>query len=392
MCHNTYQFSGGEDSSTAAETALLRERGHEVIEYTRHNHEIKDRNLLEKGLLFFETTWSRRSYGNIAAICRQHRPDVAHFQNIMPLISPSAYYACAEMDVPVVQTLHNYRSICPGALLMRQGRICEDCISGDFHHALSHRCYHKSWIQTLALARMLKHHRHRGTYSKKIHAYVALTDFARRKFIQGGLPEERIHVKPNFIEDPGFASHPGQGAIFVGRLSEEKGLRTLLSAWTQFKELPLQIVGDGPLLPELKSFAQSHGLTNVHFHGHRSSSYCLTEIKKSRFLVLPSTCYETFGRTIVEAFACGRPVIASDLGAMSELVHPHKIGLLFEAGNPEALAYQIHWMFKNPEECREMGRTARIEYEQKYTPQMNYEMLMDIYSQAIQASRDGSTS
>lgn len=382
MCHNKYQQAGGEDHSADAEIAVLRDHGNEVVVYRRDNDEIKTLTALKKALLYFATTWSKKSYEEVKRLCRSHKPDIAHFHNTLPLISPSAYYACKEEHVPVVQTLRNYRLICPCGLLMREGRICEECVSGDFHHALKHRCYHNSYIQTRAIVRMLKKHRKCETYDKMVDRYVALTEFSRKKFIQGGLPAEKISVKPNFLPDSPQANHAGDYAIYVGRLSPEKGVDVLIDAWKRLPPFPLRIAGDGPQRTRLQRLAPS----NVEFVGHVEKGEALNLILHSRFLVFPSIWYETFGRTLIEAFACGKPVIASRLGSAAEIVQDKKTGFLFEPGSPDDLAAKARPLIDNPALAVRLGQNARAEFEEKYTAEKNYEQLSGIYNSVIEKS------
>lgn len=381
VCHNSYQQPGGEDRSVAAEAALLRAHGHDVIEYSRHNDEIKDYRLLKKALLYFVTTWSRKSYREVKELCRKHRPDIAHFHNTLPLISPSAYYACKQEGVPVVQALRNYRLICPSGLLMRSGEICEDCIGGDFTPSLKHKCYRDSYIQTRAVVHMLRKHWKRGTYSQIVDMYIALTNFARDKFIEGGLPAEKIAVKPNFMLDPPQPCIGGDYAVFAGRISFGKGVHVLLKAWRQL-DFPLTVIGDGPQRRKLEEMR----IPGVNFLGYLPHGDAIELLRRARFLVFPALLYETFGRAMIEAFACGKPVIASRLGTATEIVEDGKTGLLFEPGDAEDLAAKAKTLIDNSSLAEELGRNAREEFEAKYTPERNHRELVNIYLAAIRGS------
>ena len=279
-------------------------------------------------------------------------------------------------------TLHNYRLICPGALLVRGGKVCERCVGASPWHGVLRRCYRGSALQTALVARMISRNRRAGTWNHLVDAYIALTDFCRQVFIRGGLPAEKLHVKPNFLsENPLPAESPGAGAVFVGRLSAEKGLRTLLAAWMEFPNVPLTIVGDGPDRPALQDLAAA--LPKVSFPGYAGGPEVMARIKQASFLILPSECYENFGRCIVEAYACGRSVVASRLGSMAELVTDGQTGLLFEPGNARDLAAKVKALLADPAECQRLGRAARAEFEAKYTADRNYEMLLAIYRAAI---------
>lgn len=382
VVHNYYQQPGGEDTEFAAEKALLRQKGHEVVEFVRYNAEIHEIGRLRAAI---GAVWSRDSQHTLQRLLRATRPEVVHFHNTFLLISPAAYYVCQEEGIPVVQTLQNYRLLCPGATFLRDGRVCEDCVGKTIPWpGVLHGCWRDSRVQTSVVATMLAFHRLLGTWQKRVDVYVALTEFARQKFIEGGLPAEKIVIKPNFIyPDPGPGDGSGNYVLLVGRISQEKGIRTLVRAWRKLKEVPLKVAGDGSLVEEVQG-ANSEGLEIL---GWRSHDEVLALIKGARFLVLPSEWYEGFPLTIAEAFACGVPVIASRLGAMAEIVEDGHTGLHFEPGNPEDLAAKVEWAWTHPNEMRAMGREARQEYEQKYSAEQNYQQLIEIYQRAMDSAK-----
>jgi len=393
--HNLYHQAGGEDESVRCECAMLTRAGHRVIEFGRDNHEIDSYNFIRKASLGPRTVWAWDSCEQIRALLHAERPDIAHFDNTFPLISPATYYECRAAGVPVVQTLRNYRLLCPSACFQRDGHVCEDCLGHNPWRGVLHRCYHNSRAATGAIALMLSVHRWLGTWDKAVDCYIALTEFARAKFIQAGLPAEKIVVKPNFVDhDPLSLPQPAGSignqkyadgyALFVGRLSAEKGVATLLSAWQQLGQgIPLRIIGDGPLRAQLEESARQQCLSNVIFEGRRNSDETLAAMRGCRFLVFPSEWYETFGRVAAEAFSCGVPVIASRLGAMEEIVTDGTTGLHFTPGDAGDLATKVNWALSFPEEMAAMGRSARAEYEAKYTPERNYGMLMEIYERTL---------
>jgi glycosyltransferase involved in cell wall biosynthesis len=390
LVHNQYQRPGGEDQVFMAEGALLEAKGHEVLRYTAHNDQVQEMAPLA---LAGKTVWNRAGCGDLRSLVRRERPDVAHFHNTFPLISPAAYYAVRKERVPVVQTLHNYRLLCPGGLLMREGRVCEDCVGRAVAwRGAARGCYRESRAASGVTTAMLAAHSLLGTWSKAVDVYIALTEFGRRKFIEGRLPAQKIVVKPNFVEsnikpteEDGheLSERRGDYALFVGRLSAEKGLRTLLEAWRRVSHVPLKIVGDGPLMSEVRAAVQTvAGAGRVELLGQQGRAEVLSLMRGARFVVVPSEWYETFGLTIIEAFACGVPVIASRLGAMLELVEDGRTGLHFAPGDAADLAGKIEWAWENAPEMKRMGREARREYETKYTAARNYEMLMSIYERA----------
>jgi len=376
--HNHYRQTGGEDRVFASETALLEQHGHTVLRHEDNNERISPAAIGTAR----DAVWSRRSFRRLESLAQTNAIDVAHFHNTFPLISPSAYYAVRRAGVPVVQTLHNFRLICAGATLSRNGSACESCIE---HRSvlpgIAHACYRNSRPATAALSTMLAVHRLVGTYQRQVDTYIALSSFARRKFVAGGLPGDRVVVKPNFVSpDPGVGQGRGGYALFVGRLSEEKGLKTLATAWRTATAIPLRVVGDGPL----SDTAWPEGVTLL---GVQPQEQVMALMQNATILILPSTCYENAPLTIVEAFACGLPVIASDIGSLPEFVRHRHTGLLFSSGDPQDLARQVRWAFEHPEELRAMRVNARREYEEKYTAERNYKMLMTIYEMAIENSQ-----
>jgi len=382
ISHNRYQQPGGEDAVFEAEKALLEQMGHEVIPFVEDNARLNGMNPLQAAL---NAIWSREAQEKIRRLIWERKPKVAHFHNTFLMISPAAYYACKEAGVPVVQTLHNYRLICPGALLMRGGQVCEDCVGRAVPlPGVVHGCWRGSRAQTAVVAAMLTVHRAAKTWTQQVDCYITLTEFARRKFIEGGLPAEKIVVKPNFVDpDPGVGRHEGGYALFVGRLSPEKGVRTLLRAWRLLKGVSLKLVGDGPLRAEVEAFVKREGLKGVEALGRRPREEVFELMREARVLVFPSEWYEGFPMTIAEAFACGLPVIASRLGAMAEIVKDGRTGLHFHPGDPEDLTAKVEWAWQHPKEMQEMGRQARREFEQKYTAERNYERLMEIYGRVV---------
>ena len=385
LLHNNYQQPGGEDAVFEAEKVLLDRMGHEIIPFVEDNARLNGMSALKAAR---NTIWSREAQGKLRQLIRETRPDVAHFHNTFLMISPAAYYACKEAGVPVVQTLHNYRLICPGALLMREGRVCEDCVGRAIPWSgVVHGCWRSSRVGTAVVAAMLTAHRLMKTWQEQVDVYVSLTEFARQKFIEGGLPAEKIVVKPNFVApDPGEGAHEGDYALFVGRLSPEKGVRTLLRAWQWLRGVPLKVVGNGPLMEEVQGLVRREGLEEVEVLGRRPREEVFQLMREARVLLFPSEGYEGFPMTIAEAFACGLPVVASRLGAMAEIVEDQRTGLLFRPGDPENLAEKVEWAWGHPKELAEIGREARREYEQKYTAEKNYEILMEIYERARAAA------
>ncbi|HSL01099.1 MAG TPA: glycosyltransferase [Rubrobacteraceae bacterium] len=380
LIHNHYQQPGGEDQVFAAEAALLEAHGHQVLLHTVHNDEVANTNPVA---LAGSTIWNRSSYRELRSLIRRERPHVTHFHNTLPLISPAGYYAAKAEGVPVVQTLHNYRLLCPNALFFRDGHVCEDCQGKSVPWpSVLHACYRGSRPASAAVAAMLTTHRGLRTWRDQVDVYVATTEFAREKFVQGGLPPEKVVVKPNFLHtDPRQGEGRGDYALFVGRLSHEKGVGTLLSAWKRLgARMPLKIVGDGPLAEEV-GYA-TEGLYGLEWLGRQPQERVLALMKEASVLVFPSTCYENFPVTLLEAFAAGLPVIASNLGGMSSLVVHGRTGLHFRPGDPEDLSAKVEWALAHPTRLADMRSEARAEFEAKYTAERNYVALKEIYETA----------
>lgn len=384
LCHNIYQQPGGEDGVFNDERWLLESRGHEVLCYTLHNDAIDSMPRLRVAR---KTFYNQESYAAVAALIEQHRPAVVHCHNIFPLISPSVYQAARERGVAVVQTLHNYRLLCPKAVLMRDGQVCEDCLLRRFAlPAVVHGCYRGSRLGSAVVAGMTAWHRHCGTWHDQVDRYIALTEFAREKFIAGGLPAEKLAVKPNFVHpDPGQGVGQGNFAVFVGRLAVEKGIDCLLEAWSQHEPpLPLKIIGDGPLADRVQAAAAE--VPQIEWLGRLPPARVCEIVGDARMLIMPSTWYETFGRTITEAFSKGTPVVASRLGAMQELVKDGRTGLLFSPGDAADLAAKVRRLAADNKLHEAMRNAARQQFEQHYTAERNYSQLIAIYEQALQAA------
>ncbi len=387
ILHTYYQHTGGEDTVFHSECALLSSRGHEVITYTTSNQLLQRMNPFT---ISRNALWNPHIYRELLAWFRENRPDVAHFHNIFPLLSPSAYEAAFQAGIPIVQTLHNYRLICPQGQLLRKGRICELCVGRSFPiYGVMYGCY-RNRLATLVKSLHILQQRRAGHWERAIQVFIALSEFSRQKFIQGGLPAEKVAVKPNFVHpDPGEGEHAGDYALFVGRLSPEKGITVLLDAWKRLPPtIPLKIVGDGPLAEAVRQAVAK--LPHVEWVGHAPRETVLALMKQARLLVFPSICYENMSLSIVEAFATGLPVLASNHGSMTSLVRHGNTGWLFPPGDAQALSESVKELMNAPARLQAIGRQARAEYLQHYTAQRNYEQLMDIYQRAIR-ERQGET-
>lgn len=382
VVHNGYQQRGGEDSVVDSEIDMLRTHGHQVQVYRRHNDDI---NGMSRPQLLADTLWSRRTIDDITALVREQAPDVIHVHNTLPLVSPSVFWAAHRLSIPIVQTMHNFRVACLDATFLRNGQVCEDCLGKVPWRGVVRACYRGSATQSAVMATMLMAHRAAGTYRHKVTRYIALNEFCKRKLVAAGLPAERISVKPNFLEwrDPP-AEGERRGGLYVGRLSTEKGILVLLKALAAYAAADVRVVGTGPFSADVQAQVGERAL------GFRPLAEVLGLMASAAYLVLPSVCYEGFPRTIVEAYACGLPVIASRLGSMAELVDEGETGLLFNPDDPADLATKLAWADAHPADMRKMGQMARQRYEQRFTSDINHLELVHIYEQAI--AEDGRNS
>jgi len=387
VIHNRYRQPGGEDAVVRAEVALLGQRGHRVTEYSRDNSVIDGFSALRKATTALGATWNQKTYIELRELIRRERPTVAHCHNLVPLISPAAYYACRDEGVPVVQTVHNFRLICPAGTMFREGRPCEDC-AGGLRHGAAHGCYRNSRAQTAAAALMLLAHRAVGTFEHVIGAYCAPSVFCAERVAGRGIPREKITVRPNFLlSDPGARTTAEGFVLFVGRVCEEKGVRQLLTAWRQLSQVPLVIVGDGPLRQDAQRIAPS----NVKFTGALPAVETMRWIKAARFLVFPSVVYETFGMAVLEAAACGVATVGARLGAIPELVQEGRTGLLFDPHDIDELVAKMEWAWSHSIRMNEMGAAARQRYLQLFTADKTYDSLLRLYGSVTPACRANMT-
>ena len=364
FAHCRYQQTGGEDMAVDAEMAALRHAGHDVSILERDNETIS--TLWDK----LTVAWSLPGTETLRADLRDEiaaqAPDVIHAHNLFPLITPSLYDAARDLNMPVVQTLHNYRNICASALLMRGGRICEDCIGGSPYQAVMHRCYRDSMAGSFALARMIDSHRKRGTWSRSVDRFIALSNFSKSRFVAAGFPADRIVVKPN---SPGalFAAEPEpaerSGALYVGRLSPEKGIAELLRLWSA--DWPqLRVIGEGPDAPALQAAVRDGRAIAL---GPLPPEDIAVEMQRAAVCIIPSRCYENFPMVLAEAFASGLPVLASNIGALGELVEEDHTGARFDPFDPQSMTGIIAAAFADPDRLRRWGAAARKHYEQHLT-------------------------
>ncbi len=379
MVHNYYQERGGEDLSFEAERRALEYAGVTVHTYVDTNHRVDAIGGMRTAL---RCIWSLEAQRDVRQIIREIRPQLMHVQNSFPLISPSIYYAARAENVPIIQSIRNYRLLCPNALFYRDNQVCEDCMGRRFAWpGVVHACYRGSRAGSAAIAAMQTLHGGLGSWNQKVDHFIALSEFGRQKMIEGGLPAEKISVKPNFVfPDPGPSDEEREFILFVGRLSDEKGVATMLKAWEAIHDkVPLVIAGRGPASGIVQE--ASERLSGVTWLGSQPIDRIYELMGRATALVFPSEWYETFGRVVIEAYARSTPAIASDLGAISELIHPGETGYLFEPANERSLAEAALKLWNHPDRARNMGRNGRALFEQHYTAETHLTSIDEIYSQ-----------
>jgi len=377
--HNQYQVRGGEDSVLENEIKLLQNNGHEVKLYSVSNHSI--RSIFDKIKVFINVNYSNEQKARISNFIKEYKPDIVHVHNFFPQITPSVFYACSENNIPVVNTLHNFRLICPSALLMHNNKIYENSLKSNAYSTIFDKVYKNSYLGTFAVARMIEYHKKHKTWNKKVDKFIALTNFAKSKFVEFGLPESKIYVKPNFLNTKYSLEsnvQKRQGALFVGRLSEEKGLNTLLNAWDKIS-INLKIIGGGPL----EELVKKNRNKNIQYLGFLDQERICQEMRKASFLIFPSIWYEGFPMVIIESFANGLPIISSDIGSMSEIIKNNYNGLHFKAGDSNDLIDKIKLLISDENKCNQMSNNAYDDFKEHYTDQTNYELLIKLYKNII---------
>ena len=382
VAHNRYQQAGGEDTVVAEEVRMLRQRGHSVHQYTVDNDGIT--GIWQEGMTAARCFYSISAAQEVSSLLASIRPEILHVHNFFPAISPAIYFVAEKFGVPVVQTLHNYRLLCASATLFRDGQPCEEClVERSFLPGVMHACYRGSRAGSAVVGASVSVHNALGTWRNRIGRYIALTQFAAQKFGSYRIPAEKIRIKPNFVPDHGRGDGSGDYALFVGRLSPEKGIRTIIAAdRLGHLPLPIHIAGDGPLLSEIERACARPGSRLVYI-GRMSRSQIIEQMKRAVVLVVPSVCYEGFPLAIVEALSFGLPIIASRIGGLPEIVQDGHSGLLVESGNPAALLQALRTFVGDASRIEAMRQASRVQFDSLYTEQKNYDLLIEIYRELL---------
>lgn len=381
IVHNYYQVPGGEDTVVENEKNMLLENGHEVVLYTRHNDEIKSRGIFGKLMLPFETIFSIKTYKEVKRKVKEENIDVVHVHNTLPLVSPSVYYSAKHCKVPVIQTMHNFRLLCPAATFTRDNKICEECVEKSLICSVKNKCYRGSLIQSIISTFTLAFHRLIGTYDK-VDRYIALTDFNRNK-LSNLIDKDKISVKPNFVKkDKEEISVENKNYfLFLGRIDELKGVRFLVDSWKDIIKSKLLVVGKGPLEDEINRYIRDNNITNVEMLGFKQKNEVMGLLNGAKALIVPSQWYEGFPMTIVESLSLGTPIIASDIGNLSTIINDGENGLLFKYDDKELLIEKVKRLEEDIELIKKLGSGALDSFNKQYNSVKNYELLIDIYNE-----------
>ncbi len=382
IVHNYYQIPGGEDTVVANEMKMLEKHGHKVCLYSRDNMELKQMKIIQKIFLPITTVFNPQTYRDIRKLIREENIEIVHVHNTLNLVSPAVYYAAKSMKVPVIQTIHNFRLLCPGATFYRDSHICEDCVEHGLKCAVKHRCYRGSRIQTLACVVSTIFHRMTGIYGKI--NYICLTDFNKEKLLKlNQIKSQNVFVKPNFVSDKlneKININRSDEFVFVGRLDELKGIKLLFNAWRDLereeKRPPKLIVcGTGPEEKWCKDFIEKYKIKNVILKGHISNDVVKKMIANVKGLILPTQCYEGFPMTIIEAFSVGTPVLCSNLGNVNNLVEDGVTGYKFQFDSVEGIVAGVKKAIHKPLDFEKIYE----QFMEKYSGEKNYIILKQIY-------------
>lgn len=387
IVHNKYLCPGGEDEVVKSEQNMLERFGNTVLLYERSNHEIKSYGLMKKIRFFFKDIYvSQTVFQDIQSVLKRFKPDIIHIHNTFSVIGNSIYRAGQEAGIPVVQTLHNYRFLCPIGVFYRGGIICEDCTTKGKKSAVINRCWKNSYLLSGLLVNTINNAYEKINFSDIVGQFIVPTKFSQEKYVKNGWDPKKLSIKSNFLStDLRALPKRGDYALFVGSLQSYKGVELLVTAFRKLgRGFPLKIIGDGPLRNIVE---ESVHQIDSEYLGQQKWQDTIRYIQQAKFLILPSTCYEVSPRVIIEAFACGVPVVVSNIGGMAEAVTHGKTGFHFKVNDSDDLAEKAKHMFEHSEDNRGMGHNARLEYEQKYTVEKNYSVLMSIYQQVLTSFR-----
>ncbi len=386
IVHNFYRIKSGEDIAIEKERKILESFGNSTILYERKNCEIDNFTFFQKILFPFNTFFSFKTYWEVRKIVKKEKPNVTLVQNVFPLISPSVYYAFKKEKLPVVQRIYNYRFVCPNGVLYSKGEICERCVKGNYFHCILRKCYRQSYILSFIYALTLWIHRFLKTFINNIDFFVVPDEFLKSKlFFIKGMRNKKIRKVLNPFDIGEYESNYSFEKYFVylGRLEPEKGVRTLLKTMREIKSADLIIVGIGSLQKELKRYMENNNLNNIKFLGSKYGNKLRDILRKSMFIVVPSEWYDNLPMVICQAFAIGKPIIASDINGIPEIVINNENGLLFDPGNSKDLAEKINYLISNPEVIIKFSKNAREKAEELFNCEKHYQNLARVFREVL---------
>lgn len=385
--HNQFRKYAGSDIVAAADEQMLAEHD-EVRSYIRNSNEIASTGAAGKALLALDTIYSRRTVSEITELVGRFRPDIAYVHNVFPLISPSLYHVLHRLRVPSVHVIHDFRLWCPNSRFYVNNQPCRDCQLGNYWPAIEKRCVQGSTAYSALYAGSLYVNRQLD-FTGKIGGYICLTEFAKQLLVESQVPEEKIHICPNHIDTSKFTPEYGGGeyVLYLGGLYQDKGVMTIARAFAELPHIPVKFVGTGDAEPELREFIRERGLKNLELVGFKGGEEKAAYLRNSMFTICATHCYETFGLVVLEAYASGKPVIASAIGALPYIVQPDETGLLFKSQDADDLAAKVRWLWERPEAIERMGRNGRALVEAKYDTKFRYASLNAIFEKVIEKAR-----
>jgi glycosyltransferase involved in cell wall biosynthesis len=388
--HNFHRegSASGDDLVFKSETELLEVYGNEVVRYTISNDEYDNSSNIKKIMLSFGMLWSFKNFNNIKKLIAKENPDIVHIHTFFPLLSPSILYAAHRSGVKVVATLHDTRFICPCATSLRGIELCNKCADGHYCRMVKYNCFKNSKLQSLIIAFIFKYHRVRKSFYKNIDRYICLNENQISLLKSVGFDDKKIIKKYNFVPDFKISLEgsvdeklPNRYVVFYGRIGEEKGIRFLMELWDKIDDIPLVVMGSGPLEEEFKVWVSKKN--NVSFLGFTQHEKCLHIVAKSEFIIFPSIWYEGCSMVVIETESQGKGVIATDLGFSAEAIKNGINGYKVKLGDLFGFLEKVRFLWNSPKECKKLGENARRDYEKKYLPEDNYRQIINIYSDLL---------
>jgi len=395
-----YYLNGGCERYFFGLDKLLQDEGHKIIPFSMAHPENEESqylsyfasqvdfslsagiaNKIKAGL---NVIYSNEARKKIDMLITETYPQIAHLHNFAHQLSPSILYALRKKNIPIIQTLHDLKLVCPTYTMYTQGEVCERCLNGQYYNALRYRCNKGSLsASAINVVEMYLHNRILHSYDK-VNAFIAPSAFLRQKMISGGFASEKVYHIPNFINADDYTPHYENDGylLYFGRLIDVKGLDVLLRAMQELPEVCLIVAGRGADQERYEAYVQEHNL-NVSFVGFQSGNDLRKLVQNSLTVVVPSVWYESFGLVILEAFAYGKPVIASRIGGMVELIEDGITGYFFTAGNVQDLTAKIKKVLANPTKLSEMGRVARKKIEREFNPNLHLKKITELYKRFV---------